>query len=85
MLSTVFLFHRISFCPISCSLQQAQVYYAGKSRYIGVFQNREEACYAYEIGREILKTNKEPEDNEVEVNMNLARRAAFYGVQKMRE
>lgn len=50
-----------------------------------MFQNREEACYAYEIGREILKTNKEPEDNEVEVNMNLARRAAFYGVQKMRE
>jgi len=35
---------------------QAQLYYARKSRYIGVFDNREKAALAYEVAREILKT-----------------------------
>merc|ERR1719230_1249149 len=39
---------------------QAQLYYAGKSRYIGVFDTREKAALAYEISREILKSDKSP-------------------------
>ena len=35
---------------------QAQLYYAGKSRYIGVFDTREKAALAYEIAREKLKS-----------------------------
>jgi len=61
---------------------QAQLYYAGKSRYIGVFESREDACYAYEVARQILVSCKEPKDGEVEVNINLARKAAFAGVRK---
>ena len=38
--------------------QQAQVYYAGQSRYIGVFVSREEACIAYESVREKLRRAK---------------------------
>lgn len=60
--------------------QQAQLYYAGKSRYIGVFESREDACYAYEVARQILLSCKEPKDDEVETNINLARKAAFAGV-----
>ncbi|KAL7464256.1 hypothetical protein ACHAXS_006391, partial [Conticribra weissflogii] len=40
---------------------QAQLYYAGKSRYIGVFDSREKAALAYENAREVLKTEKGPE------------------------
>jgi hypothetical protein len=61
---------------------QAQLYYAGKSRYIGVFDCREDACYAYEVAREVLLFCKEPKDDEVEQNINLARKAAFAGVRK---
>jgi hypothetical protein len=62
---------------------QAQLYYAGKSRYIGVFDSREKAALAYEIAREVLKTEKgcEPTtQEETEKNVNLARKAAFAGV-----
>mmetsp|Transcript_7132 Transcript_7132/g.10397 ORF Transcript_7132/g.10397 Transcript_7132/m.10397 type:complete len:730 (+) Transcript_7132:76-2265(+) len=59
---------------------QAQLYYAGKSRYIGVFESREDACYAYEVARQILLSCKDPQDDEVETNINLARKAAFAGV-----
>lgn len=63
---------------------QAQLYYAGKSRYIGVFDTREKACLAYEISREVLKTDKgeDPKPSEIEANINLARKAAFAGVGK---
>ena len=61
---------------------QAQLYYAGKSRYIGVFDNRADACYAYEIARQILINCRDPQEGEVEVNINLARKAAFAGVSK---
>ncbi len=37
---------------------QVQVYYAGKTRYIGMFDSREKACLAYEISREVLKIGK---------------------------
>mmetsp|Transcript_26204 Transcript_26204/g.34849 ORF Transcript_26204/g.34849 Transcript_26204/m.34849 type:complete len:1547 (-) Transcript_26204:183-4823(-) len=66
---------------------QAQLYYAGKSRYIGVFDTREKAALAYEIAREVLKSdNKSPADQSAqslkatETAVNAARKAAFEGV-----
>lgn len=64
---------------------QAQLYYAGKSRYIGVFDTREKAALAYEIAREQLKTDRPIEPGsislkETEANVNAARQAAFDGV-----
>ena len=59
---------------------QAQLYYAGKSRYIGVFESLEDACYAYEVARQVLMTCNDPKDDEVDANINLARKAAFAGV-----
>jgi hypothetical protein len=66
---------------------QAQLYYAGKSRYIGVFDTREKAALAYEIAREKLKAdNKTPADQSsqslkaTENAVNAARKAAFEGV-----
>jgi hypothetical protein len=61
---------------------QAQLYYAGKSRYIGVFESRQDACYAYEVARQVLKSCSEPKDDEVEANISLARKAAFAGVRR---
>ena len=58
---------------------QAQLYFCGKSRYIGVFESREKAALAYEIAREQLKNNKSPAQN-VESLVNAARKAAFDGV-----
>jgi hypothetical protein len=60
---------------------QAQLYFAGKSRYIGVFDNREKAALAYEIAREKLKSGPvgaSPQSTENLVNE--ARKAAFEGV-----
>ena len=64
---------------------QAQFYYAGKSRYIGVFQTREKAALAYEIVREKLKSDKPWEKGamsmqEAEDQVSAARKAAFEGV-----
>jgi hypothetical protein len=67
-------------------LQQAQLYFAGKSRYIGVFDTREKAALAYEIAREKLKSEKlnaeggslNPKQTDNAVNS--ARKAAFEGV-----
>ena len=65
---------------------QAQLYFAGKSRYIGVFDTREKAALAYEIAREKLKSEKSAEGGGVlspkrtEAAVNAARKAAFEGV-----
>lgn len=66
---------------------QAQLYYAGKSRYIGVFDTREKAALAYEIAREKLKSDsKSPADQNAQTlkatedAVNSARKAAFEGV-----
>jgi len=64
---------------------QAQLYFAGKSRYIGVFDTREKAALAYEIAREKLKTEKSAEGGvlspkKTEAAVNAARKAAFEGV-----
>jgi hypothetical protein len=56
---------------------QAQMYFAGKSRYIGVFDTREKAATAYEIARDHLK-NRTFKDTDAQVNE--ARKAAFAGV-----
>jgi hypothetical protein len=62
-------------------LQQAQLYFAGKSRYIGVFDSREKAALAYEIAREKLKHGpQEPNGKSTENLVNAARKAAFDGV-----
>ena len=68
-------------------MQQAQLYFAGKSRYIGVFDSREKAALAYEIAREKLKTEKVVAESEggltpkaTEAAVNAARKAAFEGV-----
>lgn len=61
---------------------QAQLYFAGKSRYIGVFDTREKAALAYEIAREKLKSGHVPgQDGASTENLvNVARKAAFDGV-----
>jgi len=64
--------------------QQAQLYYSGKSRYIGVFDSKEKASLAYEIAREVLNTDKDKPGpanaEETDRNVTLARKAAFAGV-----
>jgi len=64
---------------------QAQLYFAGKSRYIGVFDTREKAALAYEIAREKLKNEKQSAEGAMsakatEAAVNAARQAAFEGV-----
>jgi len=65
---------------------QAQLYFAGKSRYIGVFDTREKAALAYEIAREKLKSEKAAAEGgamspkRTEAAVNAARKAAFEGV-----
>jgi len=66
---------------------QAQLYFAGQSRYIGVFDSRERAVLAYEIVRE--KVKDEPENKVCSCPLmakeifDLARQAAFAGVQSI--
>mmetsp|Transcript_9823 Transcript_9823/g.18976 ORF Transcript_9823/g.18976 Transcript_9823/m.18976 type:complete len:826 (+) Transcript_9823:239-2716(+) len=63
---------------------QAQLYFAGKSRYIGVFDTREKAALAYEIAREKLKSGPSEAGGlsakSTENLVNAARKAAFEGV-----
>ena len=60
---------------------QVQYYYCGSSRYIGIFQSKEDALAAYKITREIL--GKEEREgltrDQINNNINLAREAAFSG------
>lgn len=68
-----------------CLLQQAQIYYAGKSRYIGVFEDKGRASLAYEVAREVIKMDKKGDVGPVKAdeekkNVDLARKAAFLGV-----
>ena len=64
--------------------QQAQVYYAGKSRYLGIFQSKEQASLGYEIARAALQAAPSPEGPErkedIERNVALAKEAAKAGV-----
>ena len=67
---------------------QAQLYYARKSRYIGVFDNRENAALAYEVAREVLKSqdrcrmdlgahHADDDVEKIKEELGLARKAAF--------
>lgn len=60
---------------------QAQLYFAGKSRYIGVFDSREKANLGYEIAREYLHSHfSGTHYSDAEKCMNEARKMAFEGV-----
>ena len=74
-----------SFCRVFPPMsQQAQVYYAGKSRYLGIFQSKEQASLGYEIARAALQAAPSPEGPErkedIERNVALAKEAAKAGV-----
>lgn len=58
---------------------QVQYYYCGSSRYIGVFESKEDALIAYETARQVLgKDGTESlTKEEISNNINLARSAAF--------
>ncbi|KAL7543463.1 hypothetical protein ACHAXR_012751 [Thalassiosira sp. AJA248-18] len=60
---------------------QVQLYYAGFSRYIGLFDTREEAAVGYEIARECCNSFEEedPTPEQVKRNLDLMRKAAFEG------
>ena len=69
-------------------MQQAQLYYAEKSRYIGVFDSKEKANLGYEIARRMLNPKRGGEsgtiDNEAVLKkVKLARKAAFEGVAEL--
>ena len=70
---------------------QAQLYYARKSRYIGVFDDREKAALAYEVAREILKTQDrcgmdlgahyaDDDVEKIKEEIGIARKAASWGI-----
>lgn len=80
LLSHLLLLQNIKHWP---RLQQAQLYYAGKLRYIGIFDSQEKAALAYKISWEVLKADKSLETatlEEADTNVNMARKAAFAGV-----
>ena len=58
---------------------QVQYYYCGSSRYIGVFQSKEDALNAYEFTRAILgkEEGEALTKDQILHNINLARNAAF--------
>jgi len=68
---------------------QAQVYYGGKSQYIGVFDTKVEASLAYEIARKLLHHDPDevvsPSGEEIKANIGLARKAGSMGIKLMKE
>ena len=67
---------------------QAQICYAGKSQYIGVFDTKVEASLAYEIARKLLDSDPYEavslSGEEIKANIGLARKAAWQGVSEMK-
>jgi hypothetical protein len=65
---------------------QAQVYYAGKSQYIGVFDTKVKASFAYEIARQLLNSEPvvSPSGEEIEANIRVARKAGLMGIKLMK-
>jgi hypothetical protein len=71
------------------------LHYAGKSRYIGVFDSREKAKLGFEIAREVLKRNNKGSGSrntankakvdvyQAEQNFIAARQAAYDGINQV--
>lgn len=51
--------------------QQAQLYYAGKSRYLGVFKSRKHAFKAYEVARKFLMSDEATQSANSNSDVNL--------------
>ena len=60
---------------------QAQIYVAGKSRYIGVFDTRETAALAYEVARTELQKAKAFKNIAPEEIFSKAKKAAFAAIE----
>lgn len=80
------LFHKFLLSPpVVTFSQQAQLYWGGKSQYIGVFDTREKANLAYEIVRGKLKSAATPSTStpvdkaSAMAAVSEARKAAFEG------
>ena len=58
---------------------QAQIYFAGKTRYIGVFDTQESAALAYEVARAVLQKTK-ASNNIPEDAFIVARRATYAAI-----
>lgn len=77
------IYYTNTFLLLSLSLlllQQAQFYYAGQSRYIGIFTSQEKAAQAYEIVRKMLKSDAKPPSTCPREAFEISRRAAYDGV-----
>ena len=63
-------------------MQQVQLYYAGNSRYIGLFDTPQEASIAYETARKIrgLFAEDDPTPVQIKRNLDSMRKAAFSAV-----
>jgi len=62
---------------------QVQIHFAGSSRYIGMFNSREEACMGYEIALECTKAFEDvtySDSNELQGNLDHIRKSAMSGV-----
>jgi len=58
---------------------QVQLYYLGKSRYIGVFDNRKDSAIGYELARAVMSSfkDKNPNPEQLKKNIMLMREAAL--------
>jgi len=68
--------------------QQAQFYFAGQSRYIGVFANAREAAFAYRTVYKLLETTRRSQTTNPKDNKELfdrARLEAHHAVDQARE
>lgn len=61
------------------TLQQVQLSYAGCSRYIGLFDSKDEATTAYKLAKQCRKEldDDDPPTHRVKANLDLMRKAAF--------
>lgn len=68
------------------ALQQAQLYYAGKSRYLGVFKNKTHALKAYDVAREYLMHDEAAvnanESSAINLHISHARKLAKQALEK---
>lgn len=65
--------------------QQVQLYYLGKSRYIGVFDSKTDAAIGYELARSCVESFKDenPGVDQIKKNIALMRKAAYSDVSEL--